>query len=83
MHNSATPIPGSVRPPGPEGADRSRWRRSSFCANNGCLEVAFGPGTVSVRDSKHGDSPVLTYNHEEWLAFLAGVRKGEFDLADS
>jgi hypothetical protein len=83
MHYSATPVPGPVPQSSLEGAARSRWMRSSSCAGNGCLEVSFGPGTVSVRDSKRSDSPVLTYNHDEWQAFLAGVRKGEFDLADS
>ena len=80
MQNSTLPVSGPVRQSSIEGADRGRWNRSSFCAGNGCLEVAFGPGTVSVRDSKRSDSPVLEYNHEEWRAFLAGVRQGEFDL---
>ena len=83
MHNVPASSSGAASLTAPSGAGRDRWMRSSSCAGNGCLEVAFGPGTVSVRDSKRADSPVLTYNHDEWRAFLAGVRQGEFDLADS
>jgi hypothetical protein len=34
---------------------------------------------IAVRDSKDLDGPVLTFNAEEWAAFVAGVRDGEFD----
>jgi hypothetical protein len=32
-----------------------------------------------VRDSKHQEGPVLRFNANEWEAFLAGVRNGEFE----
>jgi hypothetical protein len=58
------------------------WRKSTFC--NGaatCVEVALLPdGLVALRDSKEQDGPVLLFTEAEWLAFTAGVRKGEFDL---
>jgi hypothetical protein len=58
------------------------WRKSSAC--NGaatCVEVALLPdGGVAVRDGKHPDSPVLVFTPEEWAAFTAGARDGEFDL---
>jgi ABC-type amino acid transport substrate-binding protein len=56
------------------------WRRSSYCSANGCVEVAAASGeAVAVRDSKLRDSPVLTYTRQEWAAFIAGVKSGEFD----
>ena len=55
------------------------WRRSTRCGESGCVEVAFVEGGSLVRDSKLNDSPVLTFGHESWSAFLAGVRAGEFD----
>lgn len=48
-----------------------------------CVEVgplADGSGRVAVRDSKVSDSPILVYTREEWAAFQAGVRDGEFDF---
>jgi hypothetical protein len=59
-----------------------QWIRSSFCAADKpqCVEVRDTPRGVELRDSKLGDdSPVLLYTHEEWEAFTAGVRAGEFD----
>jgi hypothetical protein len=80
MHNLPPPTSRALTPAGHGAGGAERWRRSSSCAATGCLEVAFGPGTVSVRDSKRADSPVLTYDHQEWQAFIDGVRRGEFNL---
>lgn len=66
------------------------WRKSSYSANGGnCVEVAAGvvrksgrkPGSVvMVRDSKDPQGPVLVFSLDEWRAFAAGVKAGEFDL---
>jgi hypothetical protein len=53
------------------------WRRSSRCETGGCVEVARIGGMIAIRDSK--DSAVLIFSPEEWSAFAAGVRNGEFD----
>jgi hypothetical protein len=34
---------------------------------------------VAMRDSKDPGGPVLVYTRAEWLAFLDGAKKGEFD----
>jgi hypothetical protein len=60
------------------------WRKSSRSAGNGgdCVEVARNlPGAVAVRDSKDPDGPKLTFTPDEWAAFTAGIKTGEFDLA--
>lgn len=56
------------------------WFKSSYSdANRGdCVEVAFAPGWVGVRDTKQpGHSPTLAFTPTEWTTFLAGVRDGE------
>jgi len=70
-----------MRPTDPDfaGAD---WSTSTFSGQDigNCVEVAFVPGWIGVRDTKqHGRGPVLAFTPAEWDAFLAGVRGGEFD----
>jgi Domain of unknown function (DUF397) len=66
-----------------DGIDHPRWRKSSYSGGNGgaCVEVARNlPGAVAVRDSKDPDGPRLAFAPEEWTAFTAGVKAGDFDL---
>ena len=55
------------------------WRRSTYCANNSCVEVALLDNHIGVRDSKDQDGPVLRFTLTEWTDFLDGTRNGEFD----
>ncbi|GGS61160.1 hypothetical protein GCM10010156_19920 [Planobispora rosea] len=58
----------------------SVWHRP--CNGGNCLEVAFDGSRVGVRDSKNGGTgPVLTFDAEEWTAFVRAVRRGRFDIA--
>lgn len=60
----------------------SNWRKSTLSGgSDNCVEVAFAPdGRTGVRHSKdHDGGPVLVFTRAEWLAFLGGVRGGEFD----
>jgi uncharacterized protein DUF397 len=61
--------------------DELRWFTSSFSGGNGasCVEVAFGPGLVAVRDTKDRNRAPHRYPAACWSEFLAGVREGEFD----
>jgi hypothetical protein len=63
------------------GDDELRWFTSSFSGGNGenCVEVAFLPGAVVVRDTKDRALPSHRYAASEWSAFLAGVRASEFE----
>jgi hypothetical protein len=56
------------------------WRKSSRSGTSNCVEVALHGALVLVRDSKDPLGPVLTFSKDEWDAFLAGVRRGEFHL---
>ncbi|MDX6388996.1 MAG: hypothetical protein QOJ73_59 [Streptosporangiaceae bacterium] len=60
------------------------WRKSSYSGSNGgtCVEVASNlPGVVAVRDSKDPDGPKLAFAPDEWAAFTAGIKAGEFGLS--
>jgi Domain of unknown function (DUF397) len=58
---------------------QAEWRKSTYSANNGCVEVAFvDDGEVAVRDSKDRSGSVLIFQRHEWAAFVRGVRAGEF-----
>jgi len=63
--------------------DRAGWRKSSHSGGNGgaCVEAATLPGGGwALRDSKDPDGPKLAFSADEWVAFTAGVKAGEFDL---
>jgi hypothetical protein len=63
--------------------DGLQWRKSSYSGSNGgaCVEVAVLPeGGRAIRDSKNPDGARLSYTADEWRAFVAGVKDGEFDL---
>jgi hypothetical protein len=59
------------------------FRISSFCSGGGCVEVGQQPGgAVVVRDSKDPERRAsLEFTGQEWTAFVAGVKAGEFDPA--
>lgn len=60
---------------------RDRFRKSSFSTAGSCVEVRRLPdGRIALRDSKDTTLPPHHFTPTEWLAFLAGVRAGEFDL---
>jgi hypothetical protein len=62
-----------------EEADQ-RWHKSSASGDGNCVEVRIEAGGVRIRDRKDRRGPVLVFTHDEWAAFLTGVRLGEFDV---
>jgi Domain of unknown function (DUF397) len=57
------------------------WRRSSLCGSHGsCVEAADTPdGGVAIRKGEEpGTGSVLFFSRDEWDAFVAGVKEGEF-----
>jgi hypothetical protein len=59
----------------------AEWRISSRSGGSGqCVEVATNlPGIVAVRHSRRPEAEVIVYTDAEWVAFVGGVRDGEFD----
>ena len=61
------------------------WRKSSFSNGTGgsnCVEVGRSGEDILVRDSKQNGTdaqPCLSFTPDEWRAFIAGVKAGEFD----
>jgi uncharacterized protein DUF397 len=55
------------------------WRKSTVSESGNCAEVAFDGDVVRMRQSQDPSGPVLTFSLAEWVAFLTGVRGGEFD----
>ena len=56
------------------------WRKSTRSGPNcdNCVEVAFVPAAVAVRDSKDPGGPVLAFGPQEWDAFVGDARQGAF-----
>jgi hypothetical protein len=55
------------------------WRKSTYSAASGCVEVAVSGDLIYVRDSKLPSGPVLAFTEHEWKAFVMGAKIGEFD----
>ncbi|MBP2472979.1 hypothetical protein JOF53_001851 [Crossiella equi] len=55
----------------------SPWRRSSHSSGNGenCVEIAFPPDAVAIRDSKNPDGPALTLSRAAFAAFLRTLNR--------
>jgi Domain of unknown function (DUF397) len=64
----------------PDSGREPAWRKATLSVANGaCVEVANIGAMIAMRDSKDRGGPVLMYTRAEWLAFLDGAKKGEFD----
>ena len=60
----------------------SDFRISSYSDPGGiiktCVAVAKTPDGIAVRDTKNENGETLFFRHDEWDAFVSGVRNGEF-----
>ncbi|MFF9123007.1 DUF397 domain-containing protein [Streptomyces sp. NPDC014889] len=59
------------------------WFKSSYSGGNAteCIETAFVPSGVLVRDSKQPTHPHLTVSAEAWRGFMTGARQA-FSIRD-
>jgi hypothetical protein len=46
------------------------------------VQAAFSDGAVLVRDSKNPQGAILRFTMDEWLAFIDGAAKGEFNFGN-
>ena len=58
--------------------DPPKWLKSSYCSGGQCVEVTKIADQFLIRDSKRPDMAPLSFNVEEWAAFVRGVAEGEF-----
>ena len=72
-----------VRVPSSDVPDRLEFKSSSRSHGGACVEVARSPRDrlVTVRNSRSRHEATLAFTDEEWAAFVAGVKAGEFDFA--
>jgi hypothetical protein len=57
-----------------------RWRKARPCNSSSCVEVANDGDQVLLRDSKNPQIAPMVFTRDEWTAFTAGVREGDFDF---
>ena len=55
-----------------------QWQKSSYCGTNACVEVAQTSDAVLIRDSKNPQVAPLAFTADEWVAFVKGIKAGEF-----
>jgi hypothetical protein len=52
------------------------WRKSSYSANStNCVEVAFAPAVIGVRDTKQRGGGTLVFSCATWAHFRARVAR--------
>lgn len=57
------------------------YHTSSFSGGGDCVQVAqLANGDIAVKHSRNEAEPFV-YTAQEWAAFVAGVKHGEFDFA--
>jgi len=55
------------------------WFKSTHSSESAnCVEVAWTPTGVAVRDSKDPDGPTLTFGRDTWDAFIKDLVSGGF-----
>lgn len=52
------------------------WFKSSYSSNDGpeCVEVAFAPAEIHIRDSKTRNGPQLAVPATTWTEFIHSLR---------
>ena len=52
-----------------------QWRKSSRCADNGCVEVAATSDGILVRDSTDAEGSVLRFSRVAWTEFIDAIKR--------
>lgn len=59
--------------------DKIDWRISRSCNGGACIMVARDGDNLLIGNSKTPNGAVYTYTRREWLEFVEGAKKGDFD----
>jgi len=60
-------------------SDQDSWRTATMSGGDNCVQVRSKDGMIIVGNSRLANGPFLSYTRDEWVAFLDGAKKGEFD----
>lgn len=60
-------------------ADNFGWLISSLCDSGACVGVARLGNDVLIGNTSDPKAPVSRFTSQEWKAFVAGVKLGDFD----
>jgi hypothetical protein len=63
----------------PDGAEGLHWRTSRTCEGGACVGVARQGEFIIVGNTANPEAPVSRFTAQEWTAFLAGAKLGDFD----
>lgn len=55
------------------------WHISRLCENGACVGVAREGEFVLIGNTSDPEAPVSRFTNQEWRAFVAGVKLGDFD----
>ena len=67
-------------PTGALDSSRAVWRSAPGESYGSRVEVAFVDDLIGLRNGADPHSPVLVFTQDEWDAFVAGAKDGEFDV---
>ena len=59
--------------------EESRWRTSRACDGGACVGVARHGDFVVIGNTANPEAPASRFSIQEWDAFVAGVKLGDFD----
>lgn len=59
-----------------EAVDGMKWRRSTYCADTACVEVAENGDRILMRDSKDTSGPHLDFDRSDWQQFVDKITSG-------
>lgn len=56
--------------------DTRTWRRSTYCADAACVEVAEDGDRILMRDSNDTSQPYLDFDRADWQLFVEEIMSG-------
>lgn len=56
------------------------WKKSTKCESSACAEVYVGPDKLVAIRNTTVPAEMIWFTSDEWRAFIAGAKDGEFDL---
>jgi hypothetical protein len=72
-----------THPKGDFDTTRAVWRSAPGDNDGSRVEVAFVDDLIGLRNGADPESPVLVFTQDEWDAFVAGAKDGEFDVEEA